>query len=46
MEVEQEREPSSDAGCLATDDSFLRGRVEDNGLSFKAVFTTLGPSPC
>lgn len=46
MELEEERRPSSDAGCLATEDSFLEGSVEDYGLSFQAVFTTLRPSPC
>lgn len=43
-ELEQERGSSSDAGCK--EDSFPGGRVEDNGLSFKAVFTTLEPIPC
>lgn len=42
MEPEQQRVPSSDAGSLADEDSFPGGRVEDNGLSFKVVFTTLG----
>lgn len=46
MELEQERRPSSDARCLATEDSFLGGRVGDYCLYFKAVFTTPRPSPC
>lgn len=40
------REAKSRCRMPGNEDSFLGGSVEDTGLSFKAVFTTLGPDLC